>query len=99
MAAIYINDTRNRPTVYDAVKTRISETSRRCGGVSNTTKAMHEILDDACINTNDTFLENGEIEVSLEKWNKEFTRNVEFLMANSDNAVAVGNLKHFGFHP
>lgn len=99
MATIYINDSRNPTTKYDTVNSHITEKWGRCGGASKTSSAMHNILDDARINTNDTFVDQGKTEVPLDEWNKEFTRNVEFIMANSDDATAVGNLKHYGFRP
>lgn len=87
-------------TKFDTVGRNIRETSARTNtGSSQVIKAMYAILDDAAVNTNHTFEDNGRTEVSLAEWDKEFTRNVEFCMANSDNAVAVGNLKHYGFKP
>lgn len=100
MTTIYITEA-NRPTRYDTVTLDMRELAvrTRTGG-SNTAKAMQAILDDACVNTNDTFAEQGKTEVGLEQWNKEFTRNVEFLMATGEHdSVAVGNLKHYGFRP
>lgn len=99
MSGIYI--TSSSMTKFDIVTRDIRDTAARTrAGCSNTVRAMHALLDDACINTNDTFEENGRTEVSLEDWNREFTRNVEFLMGAGDyDTVAVGNLKHYGFRP
>ena len=97
MATIYINEMNNRATKFDIIRNQISETWARTGGASATTTAMQNILEDACINTNHTFEDNGKTVVSLAEWDKEFTRNVEFIMCMSEDAVAVGNLKHYGF--
>ena len=99
MSSIQI--TSSCPTKFDIVTRDMTKTAARTRtGGSNTVRAMHALLDDACTNTNDTFAENGRTEVSLADWDREFTRNVEFLMACGDYcAVAVGNLKHYGFRP
>jgi hypothetical protein len=89
----------NASTKYEIVKADISALVSRTGGASMIHNTMHAMLDDACVNTNDTFAERGEAEVTLDAWNREFSRNVEFMMANCDNAIAVGNLKHYGFQP
>jgi hypothetical protein len=86
-------------TKFDHVVNSIRETGARTNSGGAVQKAMYAILDDACVNTNHTFEDDGRTEVSLAEWDKVFTLNVEFLMANSDNATAVGNLKHFGFRP
>lgn len=99
MATIYINETNNYATRYDDARRAIARDFNG-SSASRTAWAMGDLLEDAKTNTNDTFNESGKTEVEREEWNKEFVRNVEFLMnAGEYDSLAVGNLKHYGFRP
>lgn len=98
MATIRINEANNYATRYDQAQRAVARDFN--GSASRTAWAMSGLLDDAKANTNYTFNENGKPEVDLAEWNKEFVRNVEFLMSSGAyDSVAVGNLKHHGFKP
>lgn len=99
MATIYINEGNNYATRYDDAQRAVARDFRDCPA-SRTAWAMGDLLEEAKTNTNATFNENGKTEVDREEWNKEFVRNVEFLMvAGTYDSLAVGNLKHYGFKP